>query len=397
MFQRTTAINKLLKLKKRIRKVPGGTSAGKTYGIIPILIDQCTKTKGLEISIVSHSVPHLKRGAMRDFKKIMKQTGRWVESHWHGTDFIYTFANGSYIEFFSTDQEDKVRGPRRDVLYINECNKIGFETYHQLAIRTRKYIWLDYNPSNEFWVHTELQGDKDVEQLILTYQDNEALEDSIVSEIEKALEKGFYDPDAKDLFAEKNIKNKFWANWWKVYGLGLLGTLEGAIFQNWEYGEFDDSLPYCYGLDFGVKDPDGLIKVAVDRKNMLLYWDEQIYQNGLSTDELHSKIVACEVGKKLIIGDSAAKRTILDLKKKGLNIRAVEKNKILDDIKLIQGYKIIITEHSVNLARELRSWIWLDKRGEVPLDDFNHLIDPGRYATQTLTGPQKTRQKQKAL
>src|SRR5690606_39038985 len=131
-----------------------------------------------------------------------------------------------YIEFFSADQEDKVRGPRRNILYINECNNTNFETYHQLAIRTSHEIWLDFNPSNEFWVYTELVDDPDVEWLTLTYKDNDGLPESIVREIEKAKPKGFYDDtlEGARLFDEINIKNKFWANWWKVYGLGELGS-----------------------------------------------------------------------------------------------------------------------------------------------------------------------------
>jgi phage terminase large subunit len=383
MFIRTTSINKLLKLKKKIRIVPGGTSAGKTFGIIPILIDYAIKNPNSEISICSESVPHLKRGAIRDFLKIMKSTNRFQKKNWTSSNSVYTFTNDSFIEFFSVEQEDKVRGPRRDVLYINEANRIDFETFHQLLIRTRKVIWLDFNPSNEFWVHDELKDDSDCETLILTYKDNEALDETIIKEIEKALIKGFHDPNSKDLFAESNIKSKFWSNWWKVYGLGLLGQLEGAIFQNWEFGEFDNKLPFAYGQDFGVKDKDAVVKVAVDNVNKIIYVDEILYKSGMSTDQLYNEIKD-EVGKSLIVADSAGARTIIDLLKKGLNIKAVSKNKVIDDIKLIQGYKIIITERSTNLANELRKYIWLDKKGEVPIDEFNHLLDAMRYIVQTL-------------
>src|SRR5690606_16181944 len=124
-FVYTSAIKKLRKLRKRIKIIPGGTSGGKTYGILPILIDQATKIPGLEISVVSESIPHLRKGALKDFLKIMKATGRYIDANWNRTLVIYNFSNGSYIEFFSADQEDKVRGPRRNVLYINECNNIS--------------------------------------------------------------------------------------------------------------------------------------------------------------------------------------------------------------------------------------------------------------------------------
>src|SRR5690606_17290486 len=168
-FIYTTAIRKLRQLKKRIKIVPGGTSAGKTFGIIPILIDKAARQPGLEISIVSESIPHLRRGALKDFEKIMKATNRWIEGNYSKSLLKYTFANGSYIEFFGTDQPDKLRGARRSILYINEANNVHFEAYQQLAIRTSQEVWLDFNPTNEFWVHTELQADPDAETLILTY------------------------------------------------------------------------------------------------------------------------------------------------------------------------------------------------------------------------------------
>jgi len=257
-FTYTTALKKLRKLKKRIKKVPGGTSAGKTFSILPILIDRAIKKPNLEISVVSESIPHLRKGALKDFLKLMKVTGRYIDSHFNRTLLTYTFANGSYIEFFSADQEDKVRGPRRNILYINECNNINFETYHQLAIRTDIEIWLDYNPTHEFWADVELKDDPDVESITLTYKDNEALADSIVREIEKAREKAFFDIELENIFQENNIKSSYWSNWWRVYGLGLTGSLEGVVFNNWN---IIDSIPnnaklVGHGLDFGyTNDP----------------------------------------------------------------------------------------------------------------------------------------------
>ncbi|GAG44280.1 unnamed protein product, partial [marine sediment metagenome] len=176
-------------------------------------------------------------------------------------------------------------------------------------------------------------------------------------------------------------------NWWKVYGLGELGQLEGAIFSNWRFGEFNNDLPFGYGLDFGVKDPDGLLKVAVDRKLKKLYWHEELYENDLSTDQLAAKLGVRVVNNKLIIADSAAKRTIKDLKAKGFNIKGAIKNRIVDDIKAIKEYEIIVSPTSYHLEKELNSWIWLDKKGEIPLDGFNHLIDPGRYKTMHVLKP----------
>ena len=172
----------------------------------------------LEISVVSESVPHLRKGALKDFLKIMKATGRYIDKNYNRTLLTYTFSNGSYIEFFSVDNEERVRGPRRNILYMNEANNIRFDTYHQLAIRTSHEIWIDFNPSNEFWAHEELseKDNNDVEWLTLTYKDNEALPQTIVEELEKARTKGFYNPllPIDKLFNEANIKNQYWSNWW---------------------------------------------------------------------------------------------------------------------------------------------------------------------------------------
>jgi len=173
MFRKTTAIKKILNLKKRIKIIQGGTSAGKTFGILPVLIDRAARTEGIEISVVAETIPHLRRGALKDFLKIMKWTGRFFEDRFNKSLLRYEFANGSVIEFFSADDSSKLRGARRDILYINECNNVTFDAYNELAIRTRKEVYLDFNPANEFWVHTELKDEPDSDFLILTYKDNE--------------------------------------------------------------------------------------------------------------------------------------------------------------------------------------------------------------------------------
>src|SRR3990167_6595246 len=203
----TTALHKILAMKKRLCIVQGGSSAGKTYAILLILIDRAQTDKGKIISVVSETVPHLKRGCIRDFLSIMETYGYYEDNQWNKTDFIYTFKEtGSKIEFFSADSPDKVRGPRRDILFINEANNISFETYTQLVVRTNEDVYIDYNPVSSFWIHEEVVPKHDHDFIILTYKDNEQLAPSIVQEIESR----------KD--------NKYF---WQVYGLGEIGEIEG--------------------------------------------------------------------------------------------------------------------------------------------------------------------------
>lgn len=360
---------------------------GKTFGIIPILIDKAIKTPGTEISIVSESLPHLRKGAMKDFLKIIKAIKRYSDERWSRTLLTYTFTNGSYIEFFSADQDDKVRGPRRNILYINECNNISFDTYHQLAIRTDREIWLDFNPTHEFWVHTELKGDPDSEELILTYKDNNALSQSIIREIEKAIPKAFYNTSLEDLFKESNIKSQYWANWFRVYGLGQVGSLEGVIFSNWQK---IDKLPenaqlLGYGMDFGFSnDPTALI--AVYRIDGHIVLDELIYRTGMLNSDIIREMSALGVNKNAsIYADSAEPKTIEEIRRSGFNIRPTVKgsDSINFGISILQEQKILVTSSSTNLIKELRNYTWdKDKNGaklNKPIDDFNHAIDSVRY------------------
>jgi len=188
IFTITTATERVASMTKRIRAIQGGTSASKTISILQVLIDLSQRDKEPKItSIVSESLPHLKKGAMRDFQNIMMSHDYWDDECWNKSDSIYTFKKtGSIIEFFGADQASKVRGPRRDRLYMNEANNLSFEAFEQLEVRTRGTIWLDWNPSVEFWFYTEVLGQRDdVEHIILTYKDNEALEESIVKSIEQ--------------------------------------------------------------------------------------------------------------------------------------------------------------------------------------------------------------------
>jgi phage terminase large subunit len=369
-FQTTTAQSKIARLRKRIRIVQGGTSSSKTFSIIPLLISYAIENPMSEISIVSESIPHLKRGAIKDFQKIMILCDLYKDSQFNKSDLKYRFKNGSYIEFFSVDQPDKLRGARRDILFVNECNNIDFESYQQLSVRTKKFIYLDYNPTNEFWVHTELMNDKDTDFVVLTYKDNEALDKAIVKEIEKA--------------KEKAKTSTYWENWWNVYGLGQLGSLEGVIFNNWQ---IIDNIPaeanlLGSGLDFGFSN-DPTSQIFVYQWNDKIICDEGIYSTGLLNTDI---IRLMKQDKRLPIwADSAEPKSIEEIRRAGFNIKAVEKGKdsIVYGISVLQDKEILVTKSSVNLIKELRSYSWdKDKAGKKlnkPIDDFNHAIDAMRY------------------
>jgi len=383
MLQKTTAQNKIKALRKRIRIVQGGTSSSKTFTILPLLIQYAIQTPNSEISVVAESIPHLKRGALKDFLKIMDWTNNFNPNNFNKSNLTYKFANGSYIEFFSADQPDKLRGARRDILFINECNNVTFESYQQLSIRTKKFIYLDYNPTNEFWVHTELINEPTSDFIILTYKDNEALDYAIVKEIEKAKVK-----------AETST---YWDNWWKVYGLGQIGTLEGVIFNNWQTIDIipNDARLIGYGLDFGYSnDPTAIVEVYKWNDKRIV--NEICYQKELSNSQIAKFITQ----KLPTYCDSAEPKSIAELTKLGVRAFGVTKgsDSINFGIQTMQGQEYLITKHSTNLINELRKYAWdKDKKTgsklNKPIDDFNHAIDAFRYHEMETIGLGKSKGK----
>lgn len=402
MFTRTTATKKIIKLDKdiilpfplaalppsvsslpdgtvlsprRIRVLPGGTSAGKTIANLLFLIAKAQKdiTPTLT-SVVSESVPHLKRGAIRDFLNIMQQHGYFKEKLWNKTDFIYTFETGSKMEFFSSDNGDKLRGARRDRLFINEANNVPFDAFEQLEVRTKEFIILDYNPTNEFWYYTEVKPNRDDWiELTLTYLDNESLDKNIVESIEQ----------------RKNRKG-----WWQVYGLGQLGEVEGKIYKDWAI--IPDEIPHearleGFGIDFGYSnDPTAIIAVYYYNGGYIL--DEITYKKELSNKQIADIILNQTNVPVLSIADSAEPKSIDDIASYGVLILPAEKgaDSVRNGISILQEQRISMTRKSVNLINEYRNYLWrTDKDGKflsppVPESGKDHALDAVRYKIVSL-------------
>lgn len=370
MYQVTSATHKIAVLKKRIRAVQGGTSASKTVSILLLLINQAQQDKSPTLtSIVSESFPHLKRGVIRDFLAIMQEHKYFKDDRWNKTDFIYTFETGSRIEFFSTDQPDKVRGPRRDRLFINEANNIPFDAFDQLEVRTKEFVYLDWNPTSEFWFYTDVLNKRnDVDHISITYRDNEALDPAIVQSIEQRRGR---------------------AGWWQVYGEGQLGEVEGKIYNGWQ---IVDEIPHearleRYGVDFGyTNDPTAIVAIYYWNGGYIL--DEILYAKGMSNKQIADTLL--NLPKALIVADSAEPKSIDEVKMYQLNVVPTIKGKdsVVNGIQVVQAQQVSITKSSVNLIKEYRNYLWqVDKDGRIlniPEHTWSHGMDAVRYGMGSL-------------
>lgn len=370
MFQAVTATKKIASLDKSIRIIQGGTSASKTISILLLLIDYAQTHEGKLITVASESLPHMKKGALKDFLTIMKSHGYYKESEYNKTDKQYTFPTGTVMEFFGIDDEDKARGPRRDVLFINEANNVNFNTYDQMEVRTREFTFLDFNPTHEFWVHTEVMPHHEHDFLKLTYKDNEALDQKMIEKIEA---------------------RQYNENWWQVFGLGEIGNLEGLVFQHWEV---IDEIPEearleRRGLDFGfTNDPSVLLDVY--KWNNAFILDEQLNATGLSNRHIAEHIL--ELPEALTVADKTEPKSIASIKSKGVWIKESQggPDSVRQGIDLMQDYKIYITKNSPSTIKDFRNYQWkLDRSGKslnVPEHPHSHSPDAARYAIEDIVG-----------
>lgn len=354
----------------------GGTRSGKTFANLQVLYQLALMDKTPTVtSVVSETFPHLKRGAIRDFREILGDL--WEDELWSKTDSTYTLHNGSVIEFFSADQPGKVHGPNRHRLFINEAQNISYEIARQLLVRTRGLVIIDYNPTSSFWVNEKIEVRDDCELVTSTYKDNSFLSPEQVREI------------------EANMEDK---NWWKVYGLGEFGTLEGVIY------EFDtiDKLPELAGgmqelegLDFGfATDPTARVHIIADPRKKEAWLRERCYQTAMLNRHIVEDLRSDGVTKAVpIYADCAEPKSIAEIREGGFNIipcskdAPVRSEKLRFQIQWMQGWKLHVTKDSLNLIKELRNYVWeKDINGNnlnYPIDKYNHLLDAARYGLYT--------------
>jgi len=346
----------------------GGTSSGKTYSILQVLCLKAINEPDQVISVVGQDVPNLKSGALRDMQTIVASSPdiqSWIKGY-NASDRIFTFHNGSIIEFKSYQDPQDAKSGKRHYLFMNEANGINYWIYWELARRTNKQVFIDYNPNARFWVHDKLIGKEGVELIISDHRHNPFLSDKTRRDIE-------------------GIRNED-EELWKVYARGMTGKIEGLIYRNWDtIGTIpSDAQLIGYGMDFGfTNDPTAV--VGVYRYNGELIIDEVMYHKGLTNQDISLFMTSCAVDRSVsIVADSAEPKSIEELRRMGWRIEGANKGKdsILNGIDILKRFRLNVTNRSINLLKELNAYKWKEKDGNatnVPIDSFNHGMDALRY------------------
>ena len=355
----------------RICILQGGTRSSKSYSAVQYLITKALEEAGVTISIVRKSFPSLRISTLRDFRSILQSWGIWDENRWYASENTYTFDNNSVIEFLSVQDSERRKGTKRDYLFVDEANELDYEDYFQLSIRTSTQIIIAYNPSfpTNHWIFQQVLTHPEAQRFISTYKDNPFLDERIVEEIERLAETS--------------------PSYFKVYGLGQEGIVEGLVFDNIQIiDRIEDEWELLgYGMDFGfTNDPTTLIALYKTKEGIAYH--EVLYEKGLLTNEIANLLKgAFEVyGKKEVIADSADPRLIEEIFRYGINIKpALDKKKQIG-IDIMRQHKIFLTKNSKNMIDEFYSYTWMkDKHGQVlnePVDTNDHTIDACRYVAQ---------------
>jgi len=367
--------------------IKGGQGSSKTISILELII-QALLVSPKEATVLSSELSKMKRTSIMDYKKICTDWGVFKsQNDYNRSESKHEYPNGSYLDFLGADVTDVGKGFRRDILYINEANKMPLDTAVQFISRCDLTL-IDWNPDSVFW------GDDYINEnncITLTFDDNEYLGRSERKSILGYKTKGFHKPDLEfnKLFEESNIKSNYWANRWRVYGLGLVGQVEGAVYKDWKVL---DSLPdgvrlLGTGLDFGfTNDPTAAIDVY--KWNDAYILDEVLYRKGLHNNEIYDLLK----DKRNVYADSAEPKSISELRRYGLGVRGAVKGRdsIMFGVQILQSHKIFVTSQSTNLIEEMGKYSFeKDKRGQTtnkPADTFNHCMDAARYAASELIG-----------
>ena len=369
-YETTTAFEKICNLTKGVRIVQGGKSSSKTISILMLFILLAiSKREGLILSVVAESMPNLLSGALRDFEKILKSWGLYDKFKINNTRHVYTYGS-NLIEFFSVDGENSRLGSRRSHLYINEADSIKFSTFIEIYGRTSDFTIMDYNPRRKFWAHKELIGEPHVDFLTLNYTHNEfipAKEKASILWFKKKADEG----------------SRYFKNKWRVLGLGLLGITEGIIFENWnEANQVPPDAHYLgAALDWGfTNDPTAIVKLY--RYNQKIYIKESLYKRAMLNSQIAKHIIDDpELLNGIIIADAAEPKSIAELKTYGVKIKKSDVKDIDFGISVIQEFELVVV--GKNAVEEFENYCYKrNKAGEqlgVPIDDWNHIIDPTRY------------------
>jgi len=351
---------------KKISVMQGGTRSGKTYNILTWFIVKLLQEKGKTLTICRSSLPSIKGSVMRDFIEILSKYGLYSEDKHNKSESLY-FLGGNTVEFVSTDQPQKIRGRKRNYLFINEANEVNYESWMQLALRTTEKIVIDYNPSDYYsWIYDKVIPREDADFTITTYRDNPFLEKSIVEEIERL----------KDADHE----------YWRVYGLGERAISEATIYTHWKRRRtFPEGGDIFYGLDFGFNNQTALVRVKFYDNEM--YVDQLIYDTKMSTALLIDRMRALGLDRNSeIFADPAEPKTISEVNKAGFNLKSAVKD-VFAGINKVKSYPLIVKSDSLDLLDEIKNYKWkTDTDGNTldePVKYRDHLMDAMRYAIYT--------------
>lgn len=347
----------------------GSSRSAKTYNTVIWIVCQCLAVPKTTVSICRATLPSLKGSVLRDFIEILQRIGEYNDKCYNKTDLIYTFPNGSWVEFFSCDNETKLRGRKRKILFVNEANELKFLEWQQLQLRTTQFSIIDYNPSfsDEHWI-CEVNRDPRTYHFISTYKDNPFLEQKVIDEIESLKRKNY--------------------SLWQIYGLGQQAQVEGLVFRNVDVVERIPETGYrrrrFLGVDFGyTNDPTAIVDVLIEEETKTLYIDELCYRTSMLTSDIVAELKP--QGAVKVISESADPRLVQEIYRAGINIHPVVKyqGSVEAGLTKMQEYKIVITKHSTNVIKEFRNYTYSqDKEGKwlnTPIDVWNHAIDAIRY------------------